>query len=160
MKIAIDGKWLYTGNISGKIVVRNLICNLNIKKNNQYFILVKNKEFDLAKKEFGEKYNIIPIFFLFNNAITNIFIIPFYIFKHSLDVAVLQTFGSIFFRSRIAIFVHDLLYKDFPEYFSTKEKIYFFPIIFLLKRARLLLTTSEYVVKSIMKHCKLKKKKY
>ena len=130
MKIAIDGKWLYTGNISGKIVVRNLICNLNIKKNNQYFILVKNKEFDLAKKEFGEKYNIIPIFFLFNNAITNIFIIPFYIFKHSLDVAVLQTFGSIFLDQELQYLCMIFYIRIFQSILARRKKFIFFQLFF------------------------------
>ena len=156
MRIAFDAKWLYSGNVSGKIVLRNLLINSKLNKKNKYYILVKKKELFQAKKEFGKKYNIIPINFILNNAFTNIFVIPFYIFIYRLDFIVLQSFGTFFYKSRIGIFVHDILYKDFPEFFSKKEKIYFSPIVYLLKKARIIFTTSDYVVKCIKRHTKYK----
>jgi len=152
MKIGIDAKWIYSGPVSGKIVVKNIIKNF--PRNNKIYIFVKKKEFDQAKLDYGKKFRVISVPFFLNNAVTNFFILPFYINKYHLNCMIYQTFGSIFYKNKSAIYVHDLLFIDYPKFFSIAEKIYFFPILHILKFAKLIFTVSNAEKKRISKYLK------
>jgi glycosyltransferase involved in cell wall biosynthesis len=154
MRIGIDAKWILSGPVSGRIVIKNIIENLPKKKN--IFLLIKKKEYSKISRKYGNNFNIIPIPFFLNNAFTNFFILPFYIKKLNLNVMIYQTYGSIFFKSKSLVYIYDLLFLDFPKYFTFFEKIYFFPILHILKFAKAIITISNSEKKRITSHIKKK----
>ena len=154
MRIGIDAKWILSGPVSGKIVIKNIVENFPQKKN--IFLFVKKKEYSRIYKSYGKNFDIIPIPFFLNNAFTNFFILPFYIKKLNLNVMIYQTYGSIFFKSKSLVYIYDLLFLDFPKYFTFFEKIYFFPIPHILKFAKAIITISNSEKKRIASRIKKK----
>lgn len=160
MKIAIDAKWLYTGNVSGKTVVKNLLNALKKQKNSHKItILVKKTEFLKAKKEYNNKFEVLAVPFLLNNFLTNLIIIPYFIYKKKFDYVFYQSFGSFFFKSKSVIFIHDFIFLDFPIFFSLVERIYFFSMKYLANISRIVITNSNSERKRILKYLNKDKSK-
>ena len=78
MKIGIDAKWFFDGPPSGKVVVSNIVTQILNRNNEDDFYILLNQS-DKGKKFPINKENIRLIYLPnCNNALTNIFIVPFF----------------------------------------------------------------------------------
>jgi glycosyltransferase involved in cell wall biosynthesis len=127
MRIGIDAKWYYGGPPSGVRVIQSLVQALvDYDKTNEYVIFLdkkfKHKNFDTIKAP-----NVTLVFlWAENNLLSNVFVLPFKAKPYKLDVLVFQNFVSPFFRAKKIAYIFDVLFVSFPEFFTAKERIYFF----------------------------------
>jgi glycosyltransferase involved in cell wall biosynthesis len=145
MKIGIDAKWLFTGNISGRLFIQNVLpelFSLHPEIEWHVFLNAKEKKFDLPFRK--ENVNIHYVWAGFN-MLSNLFVLPKYAKRLNLDAVLFQTFSpkGKFFRS--VVFIHDVLFNRYPEYFTWKEKLYFKPLKMTARAADRIITTTEYV---------------
>lgn len=150
MNIGIDAKWFFEGPPSGRVVVRNIIESLlEVNKEDMFYLFLnksdKNKTFPFLNNNVRLIY-VINI----NNALTNVLLLPFYFKKLKLDLILYQNFPSPFSKS--INYIHDVLFLDYPEYYSFKEKLYLWPIKFLSKFSNHIITISESEKDRIVKH--------
>ncbi|MDY2586476.1 glycosyltransferase family 4 protein [Winogradskyella aquimaris] len=152
MRVGIDAKWYFNGHPSGKVVVENIVNHI-VKKDStvDFYIFLSKKDRHL--KFPIEKPNIHLVYIPnFLNAFTNIFIMPFYTSKYNLDVCMYQNYAPLFGAKKIVNYVHDALFMDFPEFFSLKERIYFYPMKYLSKCADHVITISYSEKERMLKH--------
>lgn len=155
MKIGVDAKWLYDGPVSGKLCVKNLIDSLIENKSINFVLIVKRKDLQKAKEEYEKVCEVIPVPFLGTNFLTNLLVFPFLNFKFNFDYIIFQNFGPLFFANKSVIWIHDLLFLDFPHLYRFSEKVYFRFIIFSGYRSKLIMTASNSEKKRIMRHLKI-----
>ena len=87
-----------------------------------------------------------------NNMVSNVFLIPPVAKKEGLDVFVYQTFPSPIAGTKTISFIHDVLFKDYPQFFTWKEHLYFVPLPWLTRKANRLIATTEYVAGKLVEH--------
>ncbi|WP_138432504.1 glycosyltransferase family 4 protein [Winogradskyella algicola] len=152
MKIGIDAKWYFNGHPSGKVVVENIVNHI-VKEDPtiDFYIFLSKKDRHL---KFPIEQPNIHLVYIPNllNAVTNIFIMPFYTSKYNLDVCIYQNYAPLFGAKKIVNYVHDALFIDFPEFFTLKERIYFYPMKYLSKRADHVITISYSEKERMLKH--------
>jgi len=152
MKIGIDAKWYFNGNPSGRIVVKNLLNNLiKLNINNEIYVILNKKDIN---ENFPFKNNKIKLIYVWGsiNLISNIFVVPLVLLKYKLDVCVFQYFAPIFGRFKKIVFIHDVIFKSHPEYFTLKEKLYFSPMKYLSKKTDGIITVSGYVQDKVLEY--------
>jgi len=160
MKIGIDAKWYFDGPVSAKVLLQNVLDNLiDQKKSDEVILFVKKSDFMRARNHFPDDITIVPIKKFLNNALTNIFIFPFYIFFLKLDVLLCQYYSPLFFKSKTAVYIYDLLWTDYPQYFSLKERFYFDLAIPGLRKAKAVITISQSEYERIEKNISNRKGK-
>ena len=152
MRIGIDAKWYFTGPVSGRTMLQNLLPRLfEFYPEHEWIVFLdkKDKKLDFP---FRQK-NIIPRYvWAENNMLSNLFILPRYIRKTGIEVLVFQTFPSFKQKIKSIAFIHDVLFKDFPQFFTWKERLYFFPLAWLTPKADRLIATTEFVAKELVRH--------
>jgi glycosyltransferase involved in cell wall biosynthesis len=153
MKIGIDAKWYFEGPPSGKRVVRNLVDYLlKIDRENEYVIFFNKKH----KKEifpFKESKNLsLCYIWAGNNALSNIFVLPFFSNKYRVDVTLYQTFVSPFGKSSKIAYIHDVLFLSNPEFYTIYERLYFLPLRFLTRFSTTIITVSNEEKKRLLKY--------
>jgi len=144
MRIGIDAKWYFEGPPSGKRVVRNLVdYMLKIDHKNQYVIFLdrKQKAENFPFKE-GKNMKLCYVW-AGNNALSNLFVLPFYSSHHKLDATLYQTFVSPFDKGKKIAYIHDVLFLSNPEYYTIYERMYFAPLKLLTQWASAIITVSN-----------------
>ena len=79
------------------------------------------------------------------NMLSNLFVLPKYARLLNLDAVLFQTFsprGGLF---KSVVFIHDVLFRKYPQYFTWKEKLYFAPLKWTAPLADRVITTTEFV---------------
>jgi len=152
MRIGIDAKWFFNGNPSGRVVVKNLLEKLiELNTDNEIYVILNKKD---IKEPFPFQKNKIKLIYVWGgvNLLSNIIIVPFVLLRYKLDVCVFQYFAPLFGKYKKIVFIHDIIFKTNPEYFTLKERIYFSPMKFLAKHSDGIVTVSESEKKRIIKH--------
>jgi glycosyltransferase involved in cell wall biosynthesis len=151
MKIGIDAKWLFTGHISGKLFIQNILPELlALHPEIEWHIFVNknSKHFKLPIKK--ENVNIHYVWAGFN-MLSNLFILPKYAKLLNLDAVLFQTFSPKGKSFKSVVFIHDVLFRNYPEYFTWAEKLYFVPLKWTAPLADRIITTTEFVKKELIK---------
>ena len=152
MRIGIDAKSFFSGPVSTTVVLQNLLPELLKAYPENEWILFLNKKDRHLQLPFNDKNIQICYLWAGMNMLSNVFVVPSVAKKLKLDVMVFQTFpywqGSI---PGIA-FIHDVLFRDFPQFFTWKEKLYFKPLPFLTRRATRLTATTEFVANKLLEY--------
>jgi len=159
MRIGIDAKWYYSGPPSGINVVRNLVDNVikyNSKDNIVFYLNKKDMRFkgNFASKISG-KNNLSFIFIPGRiNIITNMLLFPYYIWNNKIDIVLFQNYIPIWGSSKTKYinYVHDILFLDYPEYFTKLENIIYRFMIYSIKKAKYVITISKSEKNRIIKH--------
>jgi len=166
MKIGIDAKWYFSGPPSGRVVVRNLVDNLIIEnKEHQLFFYFRLKEKKKCVNHFeGEVDNDkINLRFISGNLnfYQNIFIFQKKAIEDKIDIILYQNFIPLFpsEKMRHIAYVHDVLFLDYPQYFSLFENILYRLIPFLIKKADWIVTISNSEKERILRHIDYSKHK-
>src|ERR1035438_536378 len=143
MRIGIDAKWYFEGPPSGKMVIRNIVNELLKRDNHHKIYLILDKKFVSQKNIFLGK-NIYPVFVWGgNNLLSNIFWLPFLAKKYKLDIIVYQNFSSFWGGHKKIAYIHDILFKSHPQFYTTKERVYFLPLKILSNISNAVITVSE-----------------
>lgn len=145
MRIGIDAKSLFSGPVSTTVVLQNLLPELiRLYPANEWILFLNKNEKHLEIPFQGE--NIHPCYIWAGmNMLSNIFVVPSIAKKMKVDVMVFQTFPSLQGKIPAIAFIHDVLFRDYPQFFTWKERLYFKPLPFLTRRATRLTATTEFV---------------
>jgi len=148
-KVAIDAKWYFEGPPSGKVVIRNLVDYLNLKENEFIFY------FDKKHRNAPELRNIkgeVRFVWAGNNMLSNVFILPILALFHGADIILYQNFPSFLFWKRQIAYVHDIIYMTSPQFYSGLERIYFYPLKYLVGFAKDIVTVSDFEKNRMIQH--------
>ncbi|WP_162915841.1 glycosyltransferase family 4 protein [Paraflavitalea soli] len=152
MKIGIDAKWYFNGPVSTRTVLQNLLrAAFELYPEHEWVIFLdekdKDREFPFTQKNITVQYVWAGI-----NQLSNVFVLPRHMRKQQVEVMVFQTYPS--FRTSIPsiAFIHDVLFRDFPQFFSGKERLYFWPLSWLAPKADRLIATTLYVKSTLLKY--------
>ena len=69
-----------------------------------------------------------------------------------MDVVLFQNFPSPFCKSISINYIHDILFLDYPQYYTIIERIYFWPIKFLTRKCEHVITISNSEKARLIKH--------
>ena len=149
MRIGIHAKWFFTGPVSTRTILQNLLPQLfSLYPEHEWIIFMdrkdRNKTFPLKKENVTIKY-----LWADNNLLSNIFILPGLVRKNKVDLMVYQTFPFPGKTPSIA-FIHDILFERFPQFFTWREKLYFLPLKTLTRKATRLMATSNFVADELI----------
>jgi glycosyltransferase involved in cell wall biosynthesis len=152
MKIGFDAKWFFTGNPSGRVVVRNVIRYLPPKHpEHDFYIFLKSTEKRLI---FPYKAPNVHLIYVWGkiSLFSNIIFIPLKAHFLALDVCLFQySAPPLSFFKRI-VYIYDIIFEDSPQYFSIWERIYFAPLRFLARRSHRICTISESEKRRMVRH--------
>lgn len=133
--------------------LRGLYGSLIYKTTNIEFFLTANNLNNL-KNIFGERENITYLRIPAKGSLSRLLsIFPSLIKENRIDVAHFQYVAPFIKNCKTIVTLHDILFKDFPQYFPISYRITKNILFkYTAKRADILLTVSEYSKKQIAKH--------
>src|SRR5882724_1961501 len=152
MRIGIDAKSLYTGPVSTRIVLQNLLPELFRLYPEIEWIVFLDKKDNARELPFSDKNLQIEYVWAGINQLANLFILPRYYRRLKVDLVVYQTFPALTPGTASIAFIHDVLFRDFPQFFTWKERLYFATLAFLTRRASRVTATTGYVAKNLKKY--------
>jgi len=82
--------------------------------------------------------------------ISNLLVLPKYARLLNLDAVLFQTFSPKGKSFKSVVFIHDVLFRNYPEFFTWKERLYFKPLKWTVSSADRIITTTEYVKKELI----------
>ena len=152
MRIAIDAKSFYSGPVSARIVLQNLVPEVvSLYPDIEWIIFLDKKDKALGFPCKGKNIHLQYVWAGVNQ-VSNLFVLPRYLKKNKIDLIVYQMFPAITTSTPAIAFIYDVLFRDFPEFFTWKERLYFFPISFLTRRVTRLIANSEFVAGDLVKY--------
>jgi len=159
MRIGIDAKWYFSGPPSGVNVVRNIVNNIiEFNEGNEILFILNKKDIHLKNIIIDKINNKNNLFLLFIpckiNFLTNLFILPFYLKKKKLDVMLFQNYIPLWgdSKTKYVNYVHDILFLDYPQYFTTLERIIYRLMLTSIKQASHVITISKSERNRIITH--------
>jgi glycosyltransferase involved in cell wall biosynthesis len=153
MRIGIDAKWYFTGPVSTRVVLQNLLPELFALYPEHRWVLFLDKKDRSRPLPFTDGNIEIHYVWAENNMLSNVFIVPRVLRRLKVDVMVFQTFPSLRRPVPSVAFIHDVLFRSFPQFFSWKERLYFVPLAWLTRnRADRLVATTEFVAGELVKY--------
>lgn len=154
IRLGIDAKWYFDGPPSGHMVVKNLVDEIIRAGDDRFelclFLTSKNKI--EAKEHFPAHVKLI---FLpgIPNLLSNLFLVPLMTLIYNIDVVLFQNFGSAWPARALKIaYIHDVLFLDYPQYYTKTEATYFKQMIRFAAKADQIITISECEKKRMHKH--------
>ncbi len=159
MRIAFDAKWYFKGPPSGKVVVRNLINNLpKSERDNVLLIFRKRDRENVSASEQLDDFKKIFIPSIFS-LVDNTLIMPIYLLGKNISVVFCQNFVPLFGSFKKVAHIHDLLFLEFPQFYSMTERLYFIPLRLTRWLASGILTVSQTEKERISKFYRIDRKK-
>jgi glycosyltransferase involved in cell wall biosynthesis len=153
MRVGIDAKWYFTGPVSTRVVLHNLLPQLFAHYPDVEWVIFLDKKdrhlpFPFEGKNIHTRY-----IWADNNMLSNVLLLPFHCRRQGVEIMVFQTFPSILSRVPSVAFIHDVLFRDYPQFFSRKERIYFLPLAFMTRYgATRLVATTEFVAADLVRY--------
>jgi glycosyltransferase involved in cell wall biosynthesis len=151
MKVGIDAKWLFTGHISGKLFIQNILPELFVLHPEiEWHVFLDRRNKNLTLPFRNEKIKIHYIWAKVN-MVSNLIILPGYAKRLQLDAVLFQTFFMRKGRFKSIVFIHDILFKNYPQFFTWKERLYFKPLKWLTSSADRVITTTQFVKNELIR---------
>lgn len=152
MKIGIDAKSFFNGPVSTRIVLQNLLPELfRLHPEVEWIVFLDEKDKGRALPFEGANIKLVYVWARMNQ-LSNLFVLPRYCKAMGLDLVVYQTFPALTTGTASIAFIHDVLFRDFPQYFTWKERLYFTTQPFLTRRAVRVTATTEFVSKDLVRY--------
>lgn len=143
MKIGIDAKWFYTGNPSGRVVVRNLIKHLiEMETEHDLYLFLNRREKGNFFPYTNPRVHLIYVWGG-NNQLSNLFVLPILALHLKLDVVVYQYFSPLWSHAKKIAFIHDIIFVTHPQFFTFTERVYLNSMRILGRLAHRICTVSE-----------------
>jgi glycosyltransferase involved in cell wall biosynthesis len=153
MRIGIDAKWFFRGPVSTRVVLQNLLPELFVLFPDHEWILFldkRDKEIPLPFKSVNIR---LQYLWADINMLSNVFLLSGKLKSLELDVMVYQTFPSLRCVVPSISFIHDVLFRQYAEFFTWKEKLYFLPLSWLTRnRSQRLMASTEFVSNDLLKY--------
>ncbi len=150
MKIGIDAKWYFEGPVSNQVVMRNLVEGMATdSRGNELFFFLNRKHRDRPFPFQGPNIHRINVW-AGNNFLSNLLLLPFLGRKLGLDGILYQNFGT-FFGPKRWVYIHDVLFLEYPQFFSFTERLYFSLIPRLAAFADKIITISRHEQERILR---------
>ncbi len=151
MKIGIDAKWYFQGPVSGRIFIQNVLKELIALRTDiewHIFLDATNKA-----NPFPYSGSNIKVHYAWSglNFLSNLLVLPHLARKLKLDAVFFQTFSPAGKSFQSVVFIHDVLFKEYPEYFTWKERLYFKPLKWTIPNANRVATTTNFVKQQLEK---------
>ncbi len=158
MRIGIDAKQYFTGPVSSRVILQNLLPQLfDLYTEHDWFVFFDKKD-EHRVNPFSHQKISIRYVHTPTNMLSNLLLLPRQIRKDNLDVTLFMMFAPFIKKSKSVVFIHDVLFMDHPEYFTWKEKSYFKPILWLTKKADRIICTTNYVSDKLLQYHFVKSK--
>ncbi len=142
MKIGIDAKWFFEGPASGRVVIRNLVKQLiELPPNDELYIFLDARAKGLDFPYLRPHVHLVYVWGGVN-MLSNIFVLPFSAWSLHLDVLVFQNFSPFFSNFKRHAYIHDVLFKTHPQFYTRTERIYLWPLKYSACFAHRLCTVS------------------
>lgn len=157
MKIGVDAKWYFSGPPSGVNVVRNIVDNLIKNDTEDEIVFFLNKK-DIDRKWYFEQKikdnDHLSFKFVKLNILTNMFFFPFILWYQKVDVILFQNYIPVWGgrKTKYVVYIHDLLFLDYPQYFTRLERMVYGIMLLSVKKACHVITISESERTRIIKH--------
>jgi len=151
MKVGIDAKWFFSGIISGRLFIQNVLpelLSLHPEIEWHVFLNAKEKSRDLPFRNKNVKLHYVWAGF---NMLSNLFVMPGYARRLHLDAVLFQTFSPKRKSFKSVVFIHDVLFNRYPEYFTWKERLYFKVLKWTAPKADRIITTTQYVQNELVR---------
>jgi glycosyltransferase involved in cell wall biosynthesis len=143
MRIGIDGRWFFRGNPSGRVVVRNLLQQLvQNHAEHEYFVFLPRRDRGLQFPFPDSRVHLLYVAGA-NGLFSNCLFLPWQARKLGLDVCLFFYFSGCFGKYKKIVWINDIIFHAYPDYFTWKERFYFWPIRFLSRWAANILTLSR-----------------
>lgn len=153
MRIGIDAKWYFTGPVSTRVVLQNLLPELfALYPEHDWIVFLDKKDKSLG---FPIQTGNVKLQYIWagNNMLSNVFLLSRKLNRLNLDVMLFQTFPSLRRKVPAISFIHDVLFRDFPQFFTWKERLYFLPLPWLTRnRSDRLIATTNFVSEDLLKY--------
>lgn len=141
MRVLFDGFWWVNGPVSNKQVMKEFVLAWEREfPNDELVLAVPRGDLTEIRRELPSRIDLVGTR-LRPQGISAIVELPFIARRVHADVTVAHNFTPLFGRS--AVFVHDLMFIDHPEWFTGRERAYFALMPATLGRATWVLTSSS-----------------
>ncbi|HEK19785.1 glycosyltransferase family 4 protein [Mucilaginibacter sp.] len=127
INIGIDAKWFFSGPPSGNMVVKNLVSEMILHNNGRFnlHLFIPSKFKRQARALFPADVKLIGLPRI-PNLLVNQFLVPFEAIRHKLKAVLFQNFAGTWPGKLHKIaYIHDVLFLDYPEYYTATERFYF-----------------------------------
>ncbi|PAW92353.1 hypothetical protein CKK33_02135 [Mucilaginibacter sp. MD40] len=127
INIGIDAKWFFSGPPSGNMVVKNLVSEMILHNNGRFnlHLFIPSKFKRQAQALFPADVKLIGLPKI-PNLLLNQFLVPLAAIRHKLKAVLFQNFASTWpGRLHKVAYIHDVLFLDYPEYYTGTERFYF-----------------------------------
>jgi glycosyltransferase involved in cell wall biosynthesis len=152
MRIGIDAKSIYNGPVSTRIVLQNLLPELfRLYPDVDWVVFLDEKDRDKKLPFEGAHIRTVYVWAGMNQ-LSNLFVLPRYCKALGLDLVVYQTFPALTRGTASIAFIHDVLFRDFPQFFTWKERLYFTTMPFLTRKAIRVTATTSFVAKDLVRY--------
>ena len=152
MKIGFDAKWFFTGNPSGRVVVKNMLKQLlSNYPEHDFYIFLKSNEKHLHFPYMAPNIHLVYVWGKIN-LLSNTIIIPIKSIFLKLDIFLFQYSAPPISSFKRVVYIYDVIFEDSPEFFSFWERLYFSPLKFLARRTNRICTISGSEKKRIVQH--------
>jgi glycosyltransferase involved in cell wall biosynthesis len=153
MRIGIDAKSFFRGPVSTRVVLQNLLPELFILFPEHEWIIFLDKKDKQARFPFIAPHVKLIYCWADINLLSNVFLLAGKSRSLRVDAIVYQMFPSIIHDIPSVTFIHDVLFRDYPQFFTWKERLYFHPISWLARnRSARLIATTKYVTNDLLKY--------
>ena len=150
MRIGFDAKWFFTGPVSTRVILHNLLPILIEKFPEHEWVIFLDRKDQGKQLRFNQNNTRIIYVPVTTNMLANLFVLPAYGRKLKLDVVLTQTFPAPGNTFRSVSMVHDVLFEQHPEFFTWKEKVYFYPLRWFTRKANKVIVTSSSVAEDLV----------
>lgn len=141
MRILFDGFWWVSGPVSNKQVMREFILAWEREfPEDELVVAVPKTDIPAVREQIPERVRLVGTR-LRPQGVSAIVELPFIAKRLKVDATLTHNFTPLFGRS--AVFVHDLMFVEHPEWFTATERAYFALMPLTLGRAHWVLTSSR-----------------
>lgn len=154
IRLGIDAKWYFDGPPSGHMVVKNLVNEIVCAGDDRFelclFLTSKNRIEAKALFPAHVKLIFLPSV---PNLLSNLFLLPLMALLYNIDAVLFQNFGSRWPSKALKIaYIHDVLFLDYPQYYTRAEVAYFKQMIRFAANADQIITISNCEKERMQKH--------
>lgn len=153
MKILLESYWWFDGPPSGKNVVRSIVGSWadRFPDDEIYLLIPRSNAAEVNSTRLAFRWPNVRIVFtrIPQHAIAAALAGGF---GRRYDLVLTQNFAPAFTRSPRAVFIHDLMFLDRPEWFTPAERIYLRIMARMSRRADAIFTSSRAEAARIVRH--------
>lgn len=140
MRVLFDGFWWEGGPVSGKVVLREMVhAWLREHPQDDLVLAVPAHDVETVRAQVPADVEVVGLRSR-PQALAAALELPIVARRLRPDITIVQNYTPVVGRS--AVFIHDVLFKTNPEWFTRLERIYFSPMTVLARRASAVFTSS------------------